>query len=100
MPPLFPRPRLLLLGLALLAATRAIVVQAYFQPRGDAIMKLRTKAEGPGNKAQANIYVDRSCMGCGTCRAMCPGVFGSLGLKSAVLREPKDEVRAWAVRVE
>ena len=94
---LFPMlRRLLLLGMGLAAAMVAGGgVQAYvYRPRGLAGMKLRTKAEGPGNNAQANIFVDRSCNGCGTCRAMCPGVFGSLGLKSAVLREPKDEVRA------
>jgi len=60
--------------------------------RGALVMKLRAKQEGPGNNAAANLYVDRSCSGCGTCRAMCPGVFGSLGLKTAVQRAPKDEV--------
>ncbi len=60
--------------------------------RGALVMKLRAKQEGPGNNAAANLYVDRSCSGCGTCRAMCPGVFGSLGLKTGVQRAPKDEV--------
>jgi ferredoxin len=87
----------LLLALALAMVARAYTVPPT-PPRGAAAvnMKLRAKQEGPGNYAASNMYVDRSCAGCGTCRAMCPGVFGSLGLKTAVQREPKDEVRVCA----
>lgn len=97
-----------LLLLVLAVATPAWQhAQAYVLPshqqraraQGAVGMNLRSKVEGPGNHAGANLYVDRSCNGCGTCRAMCPGVFGSMGMKSAVQREPKDEVRArWRVQ--
>lgn len=55
-------------------------------------MKLKAKEEGSGNSPSSNLFVDRSCSGCGTCRSMCPGVFGSFGLRSIVQREPLDEV--------
>lgn len=49
------------------------------------------KEEGPGNHAGANIYIDRSCSGCGTCRSICPGVFGTMGMRTAIQRPPQNE---------
>ncbi len=59
-------------------------------------MRARAKEEGPGNHQSANLYVDGSCAGCGTCRSLCPGVFGPLGLATAVVRAPLDEAETRA----
>jgi ferredoxin/glyoxylase-like metal-dependent hydrolase (beta-lactamase superfamily II) len=59
-------------------------------------MRARAKEEGPGNAEEANVYVDRSCAGCGTCRSLCPGVFGALGLRTVVERTPLDETETRA----
>lgn len=59
-------------------------------------MRAPNKEEGPGNAEEANVYVDRSCTGCGTCRSLCPGVFGALGLRTVVERKPVDEIETRA----
>src|SRR6056297_887807 len=66
------------------------------ETRRRTLMRARAKEESLGNAVDANLYVDRSCSGCGTCRSICPGVFGDLGLQSVVEREPldKNETRA------
>lgn len=66
------------------------------ETRHRTLMRARAKEESLGNAVDANLYVDRSCSGCGTCRSICPGVFGALGLQSVVEREPldKNETRA------
>lgn len=37
-----------------------------------------------------DLYVDRSCIDCDTCRWMAPAVFGRVGSQSAVIHQPTD----------
>ena len=40
-----------------------------------------------------DLFVDRSCIDCDTCRWMAPDVFGRVGSKSAVINQPETQIQ-------
>ena len=51
---------------------------------------MATLANIRSENKEGSLYVDRSCINCGTCRIIAPGFFSEVNGKSAVLRQPNE----------